>query len=319
VTSLGYGNIYYWRVNAQSGDSVGRWSSIGNFTVTDSTPLPPVLIVPADSATSVAVSPALSWRASAGAKTYRVQVSSSPAFSSTVVDSGGIIDTSCGVSALANGITYYWRVCAGNVAGAGAWSAARSFTTITSSPETPVPASPADGAAGVAVNAPLSWNVAARAASYRLQVSTSPDAASAYIVNQPGLTATTFTGAAFAKQTRYYWRVQATNANGESGWSAIWSFTTGSSTAALHGRWNAGKFAFDAGSGGHEIRYSLPGRNRVKLNVYDFKGTLVKRAVDAEQNEGEYSLTMPGLPNGAYFITFIAGVFRYNGKIELIR
>jgi hypothetical protein len=319
IQTLEFGNVYYWRVNAQSGDSVGRWSSIGNFTVTDSTPRPPTLIAPADSATSVAVSPVLSWRASAAAKTYRVQVSSSSAFSSTVIDSGGITDTSCSVSALANGITYYWRVCASNVAGAGAWSAPRGFTTITASPETPVLASPADGAVGVAVNTPLSWNVAARAANYRLQVSTSPDAASAYVINQPGLTATAFSGAAFAKQTRYYWRVQAANSNGESGWSAIWSFTTGSATNALPMRRNAGKFVFDAGDGGREIRYLLPGISKVRLNIYDFKGALVKRVVDAEQNEGEYSLTMPGLPNGTYFFTFIAGSFRHNGKIEIIR
>ncbi|WP_010232507.1 fibronectin type III domain-containing protein, partial [Gillisia marina] len=81
-------------------------------------------------ATDVALSPSLSWNAASGADSYKVQVSTTSDFSSTLVNQSNITGTSTSVSGLDDGTTYYWRALATNAVGDSNWSAVRSFTTI---------------------------------------------------------------------------------------------------------------------------------------------------------------------------------------------
>jgi trimeric autotransporter adhesin len=75
----------------------------------------------------------LSWNASNGATSYRLQVSSNPGFTGIVFDSNSlpnpINSTSYAVSSayLTAGLTYYWRVSAANNAGSNGYSAFRTF------------------------------------------------------------------------------------------------------------------------------------------------------------------------------------------------
>jgi uncharacterized protein affecting Mg2+/Co2+ transport len=193
--------------------------------------------LPSNGATGVATNPTLSWNASTGAASYRLQVSTSSTFSTTVHDQSGITGTSQQVSGLANNTLYYWRVNATNVGGTSDWSTTWSFTTIVAAPAAPTLASPSNGATGVATNPTLSWNASTGAASYRLQVSTS-STFSTTVYDQSGITGTSQQVSGLANNTLYYWRVNATNAGGTSDWSTTWSFTTivappsGSGTAA---------------------------------------------------------------------------------------
>ncbi|MBI3365891.1 MAG: T9SS type A sorting domain-containing protein [Ignavibacteriae bacterium] len=50
-----------------------------------------------------------------------------------------------------------------------------------------------------------------------------------FVYNQGGLTATSQTVSGLSQGTIYYWRVNATNSTGTSGWSTVWAFTTQSS------------------------------------------------------------------------------------------
>jgi len=101
--------------------------------VGDSVQVPPAptLASPSDQATGVSENPTLSWNASTGATSYRLQVSTSSSFTATVVDQTGISGTSSAVSGLSASTTYYWRVNATNSAGTSAWSTVRSFVTGT--------------------------------------------------------------------------------------------------------------------------------------------------------------------------------------------
>jgi hypothetical protein len=90
----------------------------------------PVLLSPADSAVTVAITPTLTWSASAGATSYTIQLSSNQVFDSAVVNDSSVAQTIFTVSGfLANNTLYYWRVKAKNGAGASAWSTVFSFTT----------------------------------------------------------------------------------------------------------------------------------------------------------------------------------------------
>ena len=103
-------------------------------------PLPgPALLSPEDGATGVATRPTLTWQASGGATSYRLQVALAPDFNSLVVDRGGIVGTSCPVGGLANDSTYYWRVQASGAGGSSAWSSVRSFQAEAETAARPLP------------------------------------------------------------------------------------------------------------------------------------------------------------------------------------
>ena len=189
-------------------------------------PAAPTLSSPLDGATGVSTNPTLSWNASSGATSYRVQVSTSSAFTTTVYDQSGIVGTSTNVSGLAASTVYYWRVNATNAGGTSAFSAVSSFTTGAGSPPAaPALASPADASVNISRTPTLTWNASSGAASYRVQVSTSSSFTTTDF-DQSGITSTSVTLPQLGSRVTYYWHVSATNANGTSAYSATWSFKT---------------------------------------------------------------------------------------------
>ncbi len=195
-------------------------------------PAAPVLATPADGATGIAMNPTVTWNASTGAASYRLQVSTDAGFGTTAVDQSNITTTSYAVSGLTGNTTYYWRVNATNAGGTSAYSSTWSFTTAAPPPPPSAPtlSSPSNGATGVSITPTLGWNASSGADSYGLQVSTNSNF-STTVVNQTGITTTSYAVSGLAGNTTYYWRVNATNAAGASAYSTTWSFTTVRSTS----------------------------------------------------------------------------------------
>ena len=191
-------------------------------------PAAPLLVSPADLATGVTVPAALSWNASTGATSYRVQVSTSASFTVLAFDQS-VTTTSASATGLAASTVYYWRVNATNAGGTSAYSTVRSFTTAATPPPgippVPVLSSPANAATKVAVPTTLSWGASSGATSYRVQVSTSSTFTTLFL-DLSGVTTTSTSVAGLGSQTLYYWRVLAPNASGSSAFSAARSFTT---------------------------------------------------------------------------------------------
>jgi len=189
-------------------------------------PPAPTLSSPANGATGVSIPATLSWNASSGASSYRVQVSTASDFSTLTYDQSGITSTSTSVSGLAANTLYYWRVNASNAGGTSAWSATWSFTTgSVAPPAAPTLSSPATGSTNVSRTPTLSWNASSGAASYRVQVSTDAGFTTP-VFDQSGITSTSTTVSGLAGRTTYYWRVNASNSGGTSAWSAVWNFRT---------------------------------------------------------------------------------------------
>lgn len=195
-------------------------------TPPDEPPAPPTLSSPANGATGVSTSPTLVWNASSGAASYGVQVATDSGFSSLVVDRSGLTTTSTNVTGLTANVTYYWRVNATNSAGTSDWSAIWSFTTSAGSPPAaPTLIAPANGSSNVSRTPTLRWNAPQGATSYRVQVSRN-STFTQLVYNQSGITTTSVTLPTLGSRTRYYWRVNASNAYGTSGWSSVWNFRT---------------------------------------------------------------------------------------------
>ena len=118
---------------------------------------------------------------------------------------------------------YNYRVRAYNNAGNSDYSNELPVTTPTLAPTL---LSPANNSINQPLSLTLSWNVATGAVSYRLQVSNASDFIST-VYDQSGITSTSYSVPnPLTEVTKYYWRVNATNAGGPSSWSTVWNFTT---------------------------------------------------------------------------------------------
>jgi hypothetical protein len=228
VTGLGNGTLYYWRVNATNAGGTSAYSTRWSFTTTVAAPSTPTLSSPVNGATNVSASPTINWNASSGATSYQLQVSTNSSFSTTVVSQSEITGTSYGVTGLADGTTYYWRVNATSAGGTSTYSASWSFTTSAGGgnlPAAPTLASPLNGATGISPSPTFTWNASSGATSYQLQVSRS-SSFSTIDISQSGITGTSYGVAGLADGTTYYWRMNATNGASTSPYSDIWSLTT---------------------------------------------------------------------------------------------
>jgi subtilisin family serine protease len=195
---------------------------------TPTVPAAPTLSSPTNGATNVSVPPTLSWSASSGATSYAVQVATSSSFTTIVYSASGLTTTSTSATGLSASTIYYWRVNATNSAGTSDWSSVYSFTTASSSgsaPAAPTLSSPSNGATNVSTSPTLSWSASTGATSYRLQVSTS-STFSTLTKDVSGITLTSQQVTGLSRNSRYYWRVNATNAYGTSDWSSVRYFTT---------------------------------------------------------------------------------------------
>src|SRR5262249_9191276 len=113
--------------------------------------------------------PTLSWNPSSDALSYRLQVSTSSSFGSTVYDSSGLTTSSQAPGTLAYSTTYYWRVNA-TADNTSAWSQIWSFTTGAAPPAAPTLSSPANGTCCTALTVMLTWNAASGATAYNMYI-----------------------------------------------------------------------------------------------------------------------------------------------------
>lgn len=130
---LAVSTTYYWKVgafNVVGGEVATPFPRA--FTTLPAAPGSFSLLSPSNGAGNVPRSPMLSWSASGGAGSYTVQVSTSAAFGTFVINQSGIVATSFSPGALlAPSTTYYWRVDAVNAWGStSAGGAPYSFTTV---------------------------------------------------------------------------------------------------------------------------------------------------------------------------------------------
>jgi hypothetical protein len=227
-TPLESGTTYYWEVVALTNAThlkpeLARPTTTRSFTTGGPPTVPqiPDNPVPADLATSVGLTPQLSWSPASMGTTFDIDFGTSNPPPRVVT---GLTTSSWTPGSLAANTTYYWRVTAVSSVGVSSgpvWSFATG--TGASSPSVPVNPFPANAATAVGLAPQLSWSPGAAGTTFRVDFGTSnppPQAAT-------GLTTATWTPAAMAQNTTYFWRVTAT-LSGISTTSALWSFTTGS-------------------------------------------------------------------------------------------
>jgi len=255
-TLSGLNNLtkYYWRVNAANAGGTSPWSFVWNFK-TLGNPTEAVLIYPAANSINVPVTVNFEWNQSqdqlmlaknngilknantissagstgkkgiAAVSRYWFELTTDTTSSGFIVNDNTSNDTTYMVTGLQNLTNYWWRVSAMNEAGWGNFTGWSNFTTVIDTPGAVQQVSPLNGNLGNIQPVQLKWMSSARAGSCRLQFGTDSTFTST-IIDSSGLSGTTFTLSSLNSLTTYYWRVNASNAGGTSGWSTVWNFKT---------------------------------------------------------------------------------------------
>jgi hypothetical protein len=215
--------LYYWRARAISG-TPGSWSSVWHFRTILSVP---ALLLPANNATGVSLTPLFDWSDVTGAANYRLQLSTSSGFGTTAIDQAGLTVSQYQALAgsLAQNTLYYWRVKAYTGTDSGAWTG--NFTFTTSALGVPSLLSPANGATNQSLTLLLDWSDVISATGYRIQIALDSSFNSiAFDTTGVGVSQANVPSGKLSSSTLYYWRVNASNGFGSGGWSAVWHFTT---------------------------------------------------------------------------------------------
>ena len=126
ATALPYYTRLYWRLRAKYTAGWSEWSTPRSFVTTMAGP---VLRTPKQYATDISVNTFLTWDSTAGATSYRVQVSKDQAWGVPVVDTSNVKGFSYRVLNLMPSTQYYWRVTGLNPSGNGENSVEWQFTT----------------------------------------------------------------------------------------------------------------------------------------------------------------------------------------------
>ena len=218
-TGLTPSTTYYYRVASTNSAGTSAYSTSVNAATSPTTPSTPTgLAAAATSSTTISVS----WNSSAGAATYTLQRSPDNSAWTGIATQAG---TTYSDSSLTPNTIYYYRVDATNSAGSSTFSASVNATTDITVPATPTGLA-ASATSTTAIN--VVWDAMSGASSYTLQRSLD-NATWSDRVTQSG---TTFSDSGLSVNTKYFYKVKASNSAGDSAYSASVNATTFSSAPA---------------------------------------------------------------------------------------
>ncbi len=192
-------------------------------------------VAPLNNAQNVPTNTAISWLQNNNATRYHLQISKKSDMSNPIVNNQDL--TTYGyqpTSGLENNVTYYWKVRGWNDAGFGTWSMVWSFKTGASAPNKPVLLTPPDGDLQAGLKPLLTWEAQGLAESYDVMASETIGFDGWNVKVSETVTEPQYQSLSgdFDLDTKYFWKVRASNSSGKSDWSNIWTFTTGTAIKA---------------------------------------------------------------------------------------
>jgi hypothetical protein len=191
---------------------------------------------------------------------YRFQLSTDSSFSSVIVDTSKLVDTTFGVVGLKKQTTYYWRINGENFNGTSPWSEVWKFKTL-GSPTSPVAIYPPVNGTSIPLKIRFEWsksvdqlplvniiknkkqniftlpgiNKTTQVNSYWMQLLTDTTT-TLYIINDNSITDTAKLVDGLSSNTSYFWRIRGMNESGwgkYSGWNKFTTITDTPSVAVL--------------------------------------------------------------------------------------
>ena len=289
-------------------------------------PLIPNLKYPNDTLIS-STTPTLTWDDTFGATSYGIQISTDTALRTIVMDTSGVLITSVQVPAgrLLPGNTYYWRIRGNNNIGYGPWSFYRHFT-LTPVPPAPNLFSPLNGSTGVSLTPLLDWASVQTASSYKVQLSVDSIFSSPILDSSVSVDSILVPSNILVNNTRYYWRINATNIIGTGPWSTIWHFNTllvgtGNNYTEIPKEFKLYTNYPNPFNPTTIIKFDIPKEIHVKIVIYDIQGKTIQTLLESKVNAGKYEIEWNGTnyPSGVYFYKMETGEYTSVKKMVLLK
>ena len=214
---------YYWRVKAHNQDCESTWSEVFSFKTQIDAPFG--LVPPNDSTGIEPQLVKLSWKAPAGALKYDLDLALDTGFTQIFRFERNITSLNVLYDNLAETTDYYWRVRAKNLEGESKWTTTHHFKTGYIRPQVPTLIYPTNGAYKIPIDVELKWSVSNYAQSYHLQFASDANFQN-LLIDTLGLDTTVYSIQGLDNNRKYYWRVEALNIQGSSGYSTTFSFLT---------------------------------------------------------------------------------------------
>jgi len=289
--------------------------------VNNSIPDAPDLIFPEDGLEDVMLTQSFQWAPVSSAVLYRFQLSIDSSFTTIEYDDlVGIPNYWIGGLQLGF-VKYYWRVQVNNGGNISSFSEVRSFTTGI---DVPILISPPDSAVNVSTNPTFEWTPVNGAVSYTLQISTFGSFIN-FVVNQPGITSTSFSVNGLEENKKFYWRVRGATSNYEGLFSQVFRFTTGSSSSVNENDnfyiYNLEQNFPNPFNPITHIKYQLAKPDFVTIYIYNILGMEIAKLVNEEKSAGSYEVEYDAthLSSGIYFYRLQADSFIETKKMVLMK
>ena len=192
-------------------------------------------------------------------------------------------------------------------------------------PQAPNLISPLNNETGDTTSILLKWDPCDSTTSYRIQFSMAQDFSN-ISGDRSGINFPFFQIGNLQNNTKYYWRVCASNLNGSSNWSDVWNFTTKEITAADNINLNIPKY-YKLGNYPNPfnpettIAYSIAKSGTVDLSIFNLLGVKIKTLVNEYKKAGNYNTKFVGLnlPSGVYFCLLQINGTAVIKKMELLK
>ena len=288
----------------------------------------PALISPANGALT-ADSVAFVWHITAQPDRYRFQLATDSLFTSPIIDDSTLTDTTTSVTQLQQNQTYWWKVRGHNVAtGWGPFSETRSFLVDTSAqlPAQVSLVSPTDGTMIISDSLTFVWHAVQSIPDVdRYWFFRSTDPLFASFVSDSTITDTTTTNYLLHDNETYYWKVRAHNIAGWGPFSDVWSFSVLITGVEADGQiptvYSLSQNYPNPFNPSTVIRYGLPQKAHVRLEVFNVLGQTVALLVDEDQGEGyhEVKFDATGLATGLYLYRVKSGEFVQTKKLIVLK
>lgn len=151
----------------------------------------------------------------------------------------------------------------------------------------------------------LVWDSLSFMTSYHLQAST--DSLFSTRPVDTTISALSLSLPPLAGLSKYFWRVAGVNSEGESRWSDVWNFTTGSKADVKAKNNSALTLSSYPNPSSNElnISYSLPENGYARIILYNLQGNVIRENI-ANGSENQLKWNISDLPNGSYILGLIS-------------